>query len=277
MDAVATVRRLYEQGALRWPRIALDFVVFEKYCSRVFDSQLPVDTTREASDLYLCCACMESNAEALRIIESEGLEVARAAIARVNRERDFVQEVLQEVWDRLLLGPDAKIRQYSGRGPLLGWIRVAATRAALDRVRSRGARAKREVELSEQLAAHAPNPESFLTQAHYGPAFQVAIKRAVAALSPRERNVLRMHVTGGCGIDEIGRAYNKHRATAARWLDAARVRIYDSVRAELCTPRSKLTESEFKSLAHLLKSQLELHLSEVIEAASHAEPPPANA
>jgi RNA polymerase sigma-70 factor (ECF subfamily) len=70
-----------------------------------------------------------------------------------------------------------------------------------------------------------------------------------------------MHVSGNCNIDEIGRAYNVHRATAARWLDRARVSIYDAVRRELCTQDSKLTESEFKSLAHLLKSHLQLQLS----------------
>jgi len=187
--------------------------------------------------------------------------VARAAISRVNRDGDFVQEVLQEVWAKLLVGPNAKVRQYSGRGPLLGWIRVAAARVALDHCRGKGVRALREVELTEQLAAQGASPEAFLTKARLGPAFQHAVQRAVEALAAQDRNVLRMHVSGGCTIDEIGRVYNVHRATAARWIDRSRLRIYDAVRCELCTQDSKLTESEFKSLANLLRSQLELHLS----------------
>lgn len=263
MNAVSAVRKLYFDGARRWPKIKLSFDAFEAHCHRVFDLEQGDEIAREAADLYLCCACIAADREALRCFESEGLEVARAAISRVNRESDFVQEVLQDVWDKLLLGPRAKVKQYTGRGPLKGWIRVAATRAALDRCRSRGLRARREVELSERLAGYDPNqsPELFAIKARYGPAFQQAIRSAVAALAAQDRNVLRMHVVGRCSIDEIGRAYNVHRATAARWLDRSRVAIHDAVRRELCCDSYKLTESEFKSLAHLLGGELELHLT----------------
>jgi RNA polymerase sigma-70 factor (ECF subfamily) len=100
-----------------------------------------------------------------------------------------------------------------------------------------------------------------LTKARFGGAFQKALRDAVAALSAQERNVLRMHVTGQCSIDEIGRAYNVHRATAARWLDRSRARIYETVRQELCGRRNNLTASEFKSLATLMGSELELNLT----------------
>ena len=261
MKSVSAVQKLYLDGKQRWPRVKLCFEAFETHCRRICAPAQELHIAHEASDLYLCFACIESDIEALRTIESEGLQVARAAISRINREADFVQEVLQEVWDKLLVGPNAKIRQYSGRGPLLGWIRVAAARVALDHCRSKGVRRLREVELTEQLAAHSANPETFLTKARLGPAFQEAIQRAVDALAAQDRNVLRMHVSGGCSIDEIGRAYKVHRATAARWIDRSRTRIYDAVRCELCAQDSKLTESEFKSLANLLRSQLELHLS----------------
>lgn len=271
MNAVSTVRSLYLDGEQQWPRVTLSFEAFEIHCRRVFGSETALAGAREAADLYLCFACIEADPEALRIFESEGGEVARAAVSSIHRDRDFVQETLQEVWDKLLLGPEARIRQYTGRGPLKGWIRVVATRAALDRCRSRGALAKRQVELTEQLAAQGPSPELFLTQASFAPAFQAAIRRAVAALDSQQRNVLRMHVSGGCNIDEIGRAYRVHRATAARWLDRARASIYDSVRTELCTPHSKLTESELRSLAHVLKSQLEIHLSSMSRAPATLE------
>jgi RNA polymerase sigma-70 factor (ECF subfamily) len=261
MTAATTVRQLFSDGGRRWPKVVLSFDAFEEHCGRVCAGGQAIESVREPADLYLCCACIAGDVEALRSLESEALEVARAAISRINRDRDFVQEALQEVWDKLLLGNHAKILQYSGRGPLKGWIRVAATRVALDRCRSRGIRAAREVELSEQLAAQGANPESFLTKARYGAVFQEAIRRAVSALATQERNVLRMHVSGGCSIDEIGRAYNVHRATAARWLDRSRSRIYESVRQELCAERARLTESEFRSLAHSLGSQLELQLS----------------
>ena len=85
--------------------------------------------------------------------------------------------------------------------------------------------------------------------------------------------MLRMHVAGHCSIDEIGRAYNVHRATAARWLDRTRTRIYEEVRQELCVKRANLTASEFKSLATMMGTELELSLSRSAERLSAERTP----
>ncbi len=216
-------------------------------------------------NLYLCCACAEAQPEALRLFQSEGSGVAQAAIARVDRNADFVQDTLQEVWDRLLLGAEAKVKLYSGRGPLKAWLRVAATRVALDRQRARNRFAELHIELTDRLAAPGASPEAALLKARFGHAFHQALRDAVSGLSRQERNVLRMHIAGKCSIDEIGRAYNVHRATAARWLDRTRTRIYDEVRQELCVKRGTLTASEFKSLATIMGNELELSLTRSAE------------
>ena len=84
MKSVSTVQNLYLDGKQRWPRVKLCFEAFETHCRRVFAPEQEVDIAREASDLYLCFACIESDIEALRTIEKEGLDVARAAISRIN-------------------------------------------------------------------------------------------------------------------------------------------------------------------------------------------------
>ncbi len=266
------MRQMFREGQRRWPLVKLGFDVFAGHCTRVLggfedDAQLPT----EPADLYLCCACAEAQPEALRAFENEGLGVAKAAIARINHESDFVQDTLQEVWGKLLLGAEARVRQYAGRGPLKAWVRVAATRVALDRHRARGRLAGRQVELSEQLAMQGLSSEALITKARFGPAFAQALRDAVLALSAQDRNVLRMHVSGHCSIDEIGRAYGVHRATAARWLDRARAQLHDSVRQELCIRQDKLTASELKSLAALMGAELELSFSNIESKPSRAE------
>jgi IS30 family transposase len=77
-----------------------------------------------------------------------------------------------------------------------------------------------------------------------------------------------MHLSGHCSIDEIGRAYNVHRATAARWLDRARAQLHESVRQELCIRQDKLTASEFKSLAAMMGDELALSLTGASSRAS---------
>ena len=164
----------------------------------------------EPTDLYLCCACIAAQPAALRSFESYAAGVAEAAIRRIHDEHDFVRDCLQELWKRALLGDHAKLRSYSGRGPLQAWVRVAATRVALDRRRADKRHVKREVQLSETLAASEVSAEASVLKARFGRAFQEALRRAVTGLSEQERNVLRMHVVGRCSIDEIGLAYDVH-------------------------------------------------------------------
>jgi len=254
------VRRMYLDGQREWPQVELAFATFERH----WQERLASDGTLPASagaDLFLSCACAKGDAEALRVFERDNRAVARSAIAKVRRDDPFVDDCLQDLWEKLFSAPNAKINKYAGRGPLKAWVRVTATRAALDRCRELGVAAARHAELSDELAVAPQGAELVLLRTRYAEAFQAALRNAVAALPARERNALRMHVGGGCSIDQIGLAYGVHRATAARWLERARASITDGVRDALAARKVHLTASEFESLGHALASQLELRLS----------------
>jgi RNA polymerase sigma-70 factor (ECF subfamily) len=252
------LEQMFVAGQRRWPRLELSFEAFAAHCSQKLEAglQRPV----EAADLYLCCACAAAQPEALALFEREGQGVAKAAIRRIDSDEDFVRDTLQELWSRLLVGSGARVRSYSGQGPLHAWLRVAATRLALDRRRVRKRGTRREVALSDTLEAVPFSPEASLLKARFGDAFREALRAAVAGLSKQARNVLRMHVVGHCSIDEIGRAYNVHRATAARWIDRSRSTIYARVHEQLGA-QHPLTDSEFRSLAGLMGPELQLSLS----------------
>jgi len=249
------VRAMYLAGQRRWTLFTLPFEAFQRHLESV---RTETQTgSLQAADLYLSCACALAHPEALRLFECETSHVAEAAIRRVDGDDEFVRDSLQELWNRLLLGNRAKVRSYSGRGPLQAWVRVAATRVALDRRRADRRHGRREVELSEQLADSETSPEAVELKTRFGAAFQTALRGSLSRLSEQDRNVLRMHVVGRCSIDEIGVAYDVHRATAARWIERARGAIYDDVQRELCG-QHKLTISEFRSLATMLGAELEL-------------------
>lgn len=255
MTSEDSIRLMFHGGRRRWPEVLLAYEVFAARCREILqrEGQLPP----EAADLYLCCACAEGDRAALRSFAREGAAVASAAIRRVERSDDFVRDTLQELWRKLLVGADARVRSFTGRGPLQAWVRVAAARVALDRRRACKLGEQRRVELSEQLAGTELDQEATLLRARFGEAFQRALRSAVAGLSKQERNVLRLHVIGRFSIDEIGRAYDVHRATAARWIERARDKIYAEVREALRLEHG-LTASEFKSLAAELGVELEL-------------------
>jgi RNA polymerase sigma-70 factor, ECF subfamily len=252
------IEQMFMAGQRRWPTVELSFEAFAAHCRQALDPgrSRPV----EAADLYLCCACAAAHPEALKVFEREGQSVAKVAIRRIDSDEDFVRDTLQELWSRLLVGSQARVRSYSGQGPLQAWLRVAATRLALDRRRARKRGARREVALSDTLEAVPFSPEASLLKARFGDAFRDALRAAVGGLSKQARNVLRMHVVGHCSIDEIGRAYNVHRATAARWIDRSRSTIYARVQQEL-GELHPLTDSEFRSLAGLMGPELHLSLS----------------
>lgn len=248
---------MFLAGQRKWPTLRLEFAAFAGHCERAVASGS--EGALEHGDLFLCCACLQDEPEALRSFEALGSSAAVAAIRRIDSDDDFVKETLQELWSKLLVGADAKVRSYSGRGPLQAWVRVAATRVALDRARVKKRSVERQLQLPEQLAAQELNVDAVLLKARFGEAFGAALRVALAKLSEQERNVLRMHVADRSSIDDIGRAYQVHRATAARWIERAREKIYGDVRDTLHVAH-RLTPSEFKSLATILGGELELSL-----------------
>jgi RNA polymerase sigma-70 factor (ECF subfamily) len=75
-------------------------------------------------------------------------------------------------------------------------------------------------------------------------------------LTPRDRSMLRFHLIDGLSIDQIGKLESVHRATAARWIAAARKKIHDAVRADL-RRQMKLTRAELESLIRVVRSRLD--------------------
>ncbi|MGC4087846.1 MAG: sigma-70 family RNA polymerase sigma factor [Polyangiaceae bacterium] len=253
-------------GQERWPSIEVCFDAFAAYCERAIKPEWGEGARSHAAELYLCCGCACGNAQAAYAFEREGAAAARSAIARVQRDPDFAHEALQELWEKLLLGPSPKAGEYSGRGPLSAWLKVAAARTALDRLRKQNLTARVNTSLDDAVAGANFGPELRVMQERYGDAFQEAFRGAVAALSVRERNILRSHTVGGCSIDQIGATYGVHRATAARWLERIRSQIYDAVRTQLQLSYTALTETEFRSLARAIGPQLELSLFKTTDA-----------
>jgi RNA polymerase sigma-70 factor (ECF subfamily) len=94
----------------------------------------------------------------------------------------------------------------------------------------------------------------------YREAFRAAFRAALAALSARDRNLLRMHLIDELTIDQIAALHRTHRATAARWLAAARDQVAREVRRDLM---KQLGADPFEAdeLLQWIRSRVELSLS----------------
>ncbi len=109
------------------------------------------------------------------------------------------------------------------------------------------------------------DPTIVLAKAKFRPEFQRALADALGLLDDRGRLLLRMRFVKGLSTQRIATIYNVNRATAARWLQAARETVASETQ-RLLRERIALDDQEVLSLAALVASQLDLSLSQILAA-----------
>lgn len=254
------------------PELMLGAEVFLRHVAAI-RARTGADAARlaaHAGDLYLACACACATGDetALARFEALCLPAARAAIGRIDGQPHFVAEVAQDLRGRLLVRDDSggppRIARYDGRGPLVSWVRTAAVRLALDRLREQQRSIEQPAEEEALCAAvddHAP--EEGLIRRHYREHFQKAFAAALAALSARERTLLRLQLLDGLTEEQIGTMYGAHRVTIARWLGRARRQLLDETRRQLAEMLG-LPPGQLESLTGFVPSRLDLSLSRLL-------------
>jgi RNA polymerase sigma-70 factor, ECF subfamily len=244
----------YAEGRRAWPKIALYHANFVAFCARVLGDDPHHDWARHAGDLYLCAACFAGNREATRILERDMLAPIGRAQFRKHKNRELLQETLQVLRTKLLVGPNPKISAYAARGTLSAWLGVAAARVMVDLQRSH----KNHTSLRSDLnAAGSVNddPAASVVRNRYLASFSLALKSAIVDASELDRQLLESCIDGS-SIDHLARVYSIHRATAARWLERARHRIFDSLRQQLMSQHG-LSHEDFDSIARDLYRHLD--------------------
>jgi RNA polymerase sigma-70 factor, ECF subfamily len=258
------IERAYAAGTTAWPEVALDREQFARHVAAVESAALE----QSGADLYLAAACATGHAPALAAFDRVCGPAARHAIQAIDRDDAFVDEAIQKLRTLLFVGEQPRIRQYMGRGPLAGWVSVAAARAALMLRRSRLRLREDSVDdWTRAMSSIGTNdPELELLKRHYANAFGTALRDSVASLEPRATRVLRLSFVEHLSIDEIGNIYAVHRATAARWIQRACEDVFERLRG-LLAERLELSHTELERMNALVRSQLEVSLSQLLPPA----------
>lgn len=258
-------RDVLDAARAAWPALEVDAAEFERFVRARFSGDLSAATPR-AADLYLACAALAGvGIEAFDAVLAR--EVA-AACARVRPPFD-ADEAAQRVRAHLLVAAapaPPKLATYMGQGDLRGWLRVAATRLLLN-AKTRGPREDSGLSgVLDALAARGDDPELAFFKEHYRAELKRAFEECALALSARDRALLRFALVDRLNVDEIGKLYGVHRATAARWVAAARAELERGTRARL-----RVEGRELESIVRMLGSQLDVSLSRVLDG--EGEPP----
>jgi RNA polymerase sigma-70 factor (ECF subfamily) len=252
---------VWEAGRAAWPGVPLRREHLFAYLRELSGRKgAPAPRALERADVYLVCACLRGHPKALEAFERTQMAPLHKVVARhVAIEPALLDDILQDLRTDLFARGDrpSKLLSYSGRGKVRAWLTTIALRAARE-ARPSDSQAPRSIASAVVGDSRTPELEA-LKAAHRQP-FRVAFADAMASLSVRERNLLRMHLLDGLNVDRIGSAYDVHRATAARWIQAAREKLVRRTR-RLLSQRLGLTASEVSSLIRAVDSQLDLSIS----------------
>lgn len=253
------IREYFEQARAAWPGVELAF--------EVFAARLEGGGRTNTADLYLACACGEADPIALAEFDRMFLGCVRDAVARIDRSHDFVSEVQQILRERLLVGPNAKIRDYRGGGALTSWVRTAAVRTALNLRRRTKQEAKLDPSLEPSLEPFEQllDPEVALLRQRYMPEIDAALRRAIAALDAKERLLLHFYYIDGLTLAKIAALERIGTSTVFRRMSAATQTVLSSMKDELST-RLQISTQSLDSLIRHVQDDIDLSLSQVLGA-----------
>jgi RNA polymerase sigma-70 factor (ECF subfamily) len=259
---------MLERGRRAWPQLAVTPEAHATFVRRHCPEAGELDELI-AEDVYLACACANGVPGAIEALEhAYARELMRDLGPLAGHEADEFRQLLRQ---KLFTGTP-KIADYSGRGALRLWLGITAKRTYLDARKSLARRHQREEPVDAGLEhALGDDPELDYLKQRYRAEFKVAFEAALAALQPRQRNLLRLHVLHRVSIAKIAEMYAAHRMTISRWLEAARTVLLEGTRAELMK-RLAIGDDELDSIMRLIDSRLDASIGRVLK--SDAEPEP---
>lgn len=215
-------------------------------------------------DLWLATACLGGDPAALRAVDAYCSGAIRDVVRRVRASKELVDETAQATRELLFVRKGEappKVAKYAGRGDLRSWTMVVAAREALRIAKAEAREAPVDASklIDAATGAEADIELDYLKRT-YRPEFERALADALAALSARDRALLKYHYVDGLNGRRIAAIHQVHPGTVTRWLEAARQALADGTHA-LLQQRLGLGSSELASLERLVSSQLELSLS----------------
>lgn len=251
-----------------WPQVALAAEEFLPFLARRLPPELVAAEELcelEIGDLYLLCAYGRGEARAVVALETKYMVRVRAALARLGAKRPMIEDIVQMLHHRLLSADrlDVGSLRYNGRGPLVRWLYVSASRAALD-IWRKERRVARIVDADLERVVLGEDHEAAYLKLRYRGEFKAAFQAAFATLTTRDRNVLRYNVLDQLNVEQIGSIYQVHRATVARWIAAARQHLLVGTRSAMLA-KIQSNEATFESVMRLIESELEVSMRRLLE------------
>lgn len=196
-------------------------------------------------------------------------------ITPVLREMDKSGSALPEIFQRLrtkLFVSSAtrgeagipKILGYAGKSSLQRWVRAVAIRIGLDLLRADARMVALSDDVEDGLVAE-DGPEMEHLRRVYGAELKRAFEDVVAALSSKDRVLLRYHYSDGLDGTQIAEVLRVHATTITRRLVRIRGEIASETRRHL-RMRLGVDAPQLRSIMRIVPGELELSLERLLDS-----------
>ena len=182
-------------------------------------------------DLHIASGCALGETDSTSVFHKKFADDIRRVGAKLFTDT-ALDDFVQTVFERLLVARaehPPRICNYSGRGPLRSYVRMAASRVAIDLQRERG---KQEEEAPKDLARQVAinmDPEQTLAKAEGHERWIEALRTAIAGLDSQERRALRYRYLLGFSGARMGALLGMHEMSVPRLLKRIRSKIANTV------------------------------------------------
>jgi RNA polymerase sigma-70 factor len=265
--------RTWEDSRAQWPSVALPAEVFVAHLAERLPEASPSSPLEPLlaqlshKELYLACACLRGMPSAIALFEQHYLAKMPGLLRGPKYSAALIDDACQLARVKLLVhdpegGP--KLAEYSGRGTLMGWVRVTTVRIAA-RLRSAVTPVPDESpdDIIQGLPAPDLDPELDAIRMRYREEYNQALRDAFSSLSADERHLLRLSFEEQLSTYELAPLFRVHQSTISRWLTSALDTVYEDAKRRL-QERLGLSTHDFTSLLAVLRSQLNLSISQLL-------------
>ena len=249
-------------GALRWKHLVLEP---QSLCHYLRERALSreVVTPALAGDLFLACACLNGVPGALEAFQATFMPILTATAKRFDKSGALTEELRQALSESLFVGKDERgprIADYKGRGPLSGWVRTCAKRAALRLSRTDNPERLMTSDALAEEIADTCDQELVLLKSHYGELFRQELVSALSILPAKDRMLLQLHLVAGLSTTRIAKMYHLNQSSISRQLQRAASSVFALIKQRIHS-RLGVATAELESLLDLARSRIELSLS----------------
>ena len=250
--------------AKAWPDIEPDPTTFHQWLAE--RDLTPGDVSDEIlGDAYLAAACSSQQPGSANAFQREFQKLTRSISLRYRTETVDADELSQRILSHLLV-PTADrapaIAAYTARGRLGAFVRVVATRCALNAIRGQRPLEGQDDDLANLVDEQA-DPELQHLRQTYSLEFRAAVESAIAALSDEHRLLLQLRVVDELPLKKVAEVLGKPLSTVARHEAQARDKVAEATRSVL-RERLNVEEETLLSILRLVRSDVDITMSRLL-------------